>query len=253
MTDKLVIEICAGSVESAIAAARGGAARIELCSALSEGGLTPSQGIIEYVKRNLNIETFVLIRPRSGDFNYSRSEFETMKTDIFSAKVAGADGIVSGMLNTDGTVDTCRMKEIVEMASPMQVTFHRAFDLTRDPFEALEEIIVLGCQRILTSGQAFNALEGAALISLLTEKAGNRIIIMPGGGINATNLPELFTKTHAMEFHLSASVPVNSRMFYRKDKVSMGNMSSNEYSQVQTDPNLVSEICRIASGLTPVK
>lgn len=249
MTDKTVIEICAGSVESAIAAAHGGAQRIELCSALSEGGLTPSQAMIEYVKSNLKILTFVLIRPRSGDFSYSRAEFEVMKSDIFSAKVKGADGIVTGMLNTDGTIDTCRMKEIVEMAHPMPVTFHRAFDLTRDPYEALEEIIGLGCHRILTSGQASGAIEGVELISELVNKAGSRIIIMPGGGINTSNLRELFAKTGAAEFHLSAVSPVNSRMTYRKQAVNMGKGISDEYTFSQTNKTLVSEICKIASGL----
>lgn len=245
----VVIEICAGSVESAIAAKKGGAQRIELCSALSEGGITPSQAMIEYVKRNLKIETFVLIRPRTGDFSYSRAEFEVMKSDIFSAKAKGADGIVTGMLNTDGTIDTCRMKEIMDLARPLPVTFHRAFDLTRDPDKASEDIIKLGCKRILTSGQAQNALLGADLIARLVKIADNRISIMPGGGINAGNLQHIFDITGATEYHLSATTLVGSRMIFRKEGISMGNGSGNEYEMAQTDQNLVSEICQIASKL----
>lgn len=251
MTLKVLIEICAGSVESAIAASKGGAHRIELCSALSEGGLTPSQAMIEYVKTNLKIETFVLIRPRAGDFSYSRAEFEVMKSDIFSAKVKGADGIVIGMINTDGTVDTCRIKEVIEMARPMQVTFHRAFDLTRNPFEALETIIELGCQRILTSGQASSAPAGAALIAELVQQAGSRIIIMPGGGINASNLMDLFAVTRAAEFHLSAATQIESRMVFKKHGISMGKSAFDEYAIFQTDKNLVMEVCNIASRLNP--
>jgi len=249
MPSKVLIEICAGSVESAIAASKGGAHRIELCSALSEGGLTPSQAMIEYVKANLKIETFVLIRPRAGDFSYSRAEYEVMKSDIFSAKVKGAEGIVIGMINTDGTVDTCRMKEILEMASPMQVTFHRAFDITRNPFEALETIIELGCKRILTSGQASSALLGAALIAELVQQAGSRIIIIPGSGINESNLEELHAVASASEYHLSASAPVKSRMFFRKPEIAMGNGLTDEFLMMQTDPDKVSAICKIASGL----
>ncbi len=249
MPNKVLIEICAGSVESAIAASKGGADRIELCCSLPEGGLTPSQAVIEYVKNNLKIETYVLIRSRAGDFSYSRAEFEIMKSDIFSAKARGADGIVTGMLNTDGTVDTCRMKELIEMARPMQVTFHRAFDMTRDPFEALETIIGLGCQRILTSGHAALAMQGSALISELVKSAGSRIIIMPGSGINDSNLEELHAIAGASEYHLSASAPVKSRMFFRKPAITMGNDLTDEYLITQTDPDKVLTICNIASGL----
>ncbi|MBL7903968.1 MAG: copper homeostasis protein CutC [Bacteroidales bacterium] len=249
MSASVNIEICAGSVESAIAARQGGAHRIELCTALSVGGLTPSQGMIEYVKNILKTETFVLIRPRHGDFNYSRAEFEIMKSDIFAAKVKGADGIVVGMINTDGTVDTCRMKEIVEMAGSMQVTFHRAFDMTRDPYEALETIIGLGCHRILTSGQAASAMDGATVIARLVAQAGKRIVIMPGGGINAQNLSTLHQLTGATEFHTSASSPVYSRMRFRKEGVAMGIADSDEYSLLQTDKEKVAEICNIARTL----
>lgn len=249
MSSKIIIEVCAGSVESAIAASKGGANRIELCCALPEGGLTPSQAMIEYVIANLNFKTFVLIRPRSGDFSYSRAEFEVMKSDIFAAKAKGAHGIVTGMLNTDGSIDTCRMKEVVEMANPMKVTFHRAFDLAKDPYEALEIIIALGCDRILTSGMAGTALQGVELISGLVKQAGSRIVIMPGSGINASNLEEIYLKTGAHEFHLSATSATQSRMVFRKQGVKMGNGTADEYNFQQTDKNLVSEVCTLAARL----
>jgi len=249
MSSKVIIEVCAGSVESAIAASKGGANRIELCCALSEGGLTPSQAMIEYATTNLKIKTFVLIRPRSGDFSYSRAEFEVIKSDIFSAKAKGAHGIVTGMLNTDGSIDTCRMKEVIEMAHPMQVTFHRAFDLAKDPYDALEVIIALGCSRILTSGMAPTAIEGVELISGLVKQAGSRILIMPGSGINASNLEELRSKTGALEFHLSASSTTQSRMVYRRQGIKMGSGTGDEYNFTQTDKNLVSELCALAARL----
>lgn len=246
MSNSIKIEICAGSIESAIAANKGGADRIELCSALSEGGITPSAGIIEYVCDNLTIPVFVLIRPRTGDFHYTRADYEAMKKDILFAKRNGAKGIVTGMLNTDGTVDTCRMKDLIEMASPMEVTFHRAFDMSRNPFEALEEIINLKCHRILTSGQANNAIEGADLLSELVKIAGQRIIIMPGSGINLSNFNDLAEKTRAAEFHLSATRPFKSRMSYMKADVSMAGKNSNESEIIQTDSDTVERICDLA-------
>lgn len=249
MSNNIKIEICAGSIESAIAANKGGADRIELCSALSEGGITPSAGNIEYVCDNLNIPAFILIRPRTGDFHYSRADYEAMKKDILFAKRNGAKGIVTGMLNTDGTIDTCRMKDLIEMASPMQVTFHRAFDMTRNPVEALEEIINLGCHRILTAGQANNAIEGADLLAELVEIAGQRIIIMPGSGINLSNFSNLAEKTKATEFHLSATRSFKSRMSFLKTGVSMAGKNSNEFEIIQTDAETVESICNLAKQI----
>jgi len=246
LSNNIKIEICAGSIESAIAANKGGADRIELCSALSEGGITPSAGIIEYVCDNLNIPVFILIRPRTGDFHYSRADYEAMKKDILFAKRNGAKGIVTGMLNTDGTIDTCRMKDLIEMASPMQVTFHRAFDMTRNPVEALEEIINLGCHRILTSGQANNVIEGADLLAELVKIVGQRIIIMPGSGINLSNFSNLAEKTKATEFHLSATRSFKSRMSFMKTGVSMAGKNSNEFEIIQTDAETVESICNLA-------
>ena len=162
-----LVEICVDSLESATIAEAAGAGRIELCSALSEGGLTPSAGLVEAVRNNISIEVFVIIRPRGGDFLYSDHDFSVMRRDIERAGEAGADGIVTGLLNRDGTVDVERTAVLVEYATPMKVTFHRAFDLCREPKRALEDIISAGAARLLTSGQARTAIEGAQLIKEL--------------------------------------------------------------------------------------
>lgn len=237
-----LLEVCAGSLQSALNAAKGGAHRIELCDNLSEGGTTPSPGIILRVKELLDIPVFVLIRPRSGDFLYSSDEFVAMKEDILFCKEHRVQGVVFGILTAEGNVDIDRTAELVKLARPMQVTFHRAFDMASDPYAALESIIGLGCERILTSGQAATAMEGSDRISSLITKAGNRITIMPGGGINEHNVVELIQKTGAIEFHASLRSPVESQMKYRNDNVAMGKSSTGEYSQLETDPERVRQL-----------
>lgn len=246
MNKKILIEICVDSIESAFTAQKGGADRIELCSALNAGGLTPSKGMIEYAVSHLKIPVFVLIRPRSGDFLYSSAEYNVIKADIFTAKVAGAAGIVIGMLNSDGTVDTCRMKEVMEMCSPMKVTFHRAFDMVKDQFSALEQIIDLGCDRILTSGGSLHATIGSPVISELVQKAGERIIIMPGSGINEKNFAELVEATGCREYHLSASGVYTGKMKY--DNSQLSDVFPSSYPQ--TDLNKVELICSLADTLS---
>lgn len=246
MNKKILIEICVDSIESALIAQKGGAARIELCSALSVGGLTPSKGMIEYAVSHLKIPVFVLIRPRSGDFLYSNSEFNVIKSDIFTAKVAGAAGIVIGMINSDGSVDTCRMKEVMEMCRPMTVTFHRAFDMVKDQFSALEQIIDLGCTRILTSGGSLQATTGSPIISELVQKAGQRIIIMPGSGINEKNFAELVEATGCKEYHLSASGTNIGKMKYENNQLSEVFPSS----YPQTELGKVETICSLADTLS---
>ncbi len=250
MKANIQIEICAASIESALAAERGGANRIELCSALSEGGLTPSAGIIKYACQNLSIPVFVLIRPRTGDFFYSNDEFETMKEDIFAAKAYGAKGIVVGMLNADGTIDYLRMKMLIECARPMEVTFHRAFDMAKDPFIALEEIIKLGCQRILTSGQAITALEGLDLLGQIVKKAENRIKIMPGSGIKFENLAQIAKASGAREFHFSASAKLQSQMIYKNVDAAMVKETGQEFTIIQTDAAIVAEMRKLADQLS---
>ncbi len=227
------LEICANSVASCIEAQNGGAYRVELCAAIPEGGTTPSYGEISIAREMIDIKLNVIIRPRSGDFLYSEIEHKTMLKDIEIAKSLGADGVVFGCLTADGDVDIERNKELLDAAGDMDTTFHRAFDKCRNPFEALEDIIKLGFKRILTSGQQPKADKGIILLKELVSIAGNRIIIMPGSGITEDNISHIASETGASEFHLSARIPVKSKMRYREDNVSMGgtNITIDEYVQ----------------------
>jgi copper homeostasis protein len=200
----MILEIAANSVASALAAQEGGAGRVELCTALELGGLTPSSAQIELARERLTIPLYVLIRPRAGDFLYSDLECETMLRDIEACAAAGCDGVVLGVLDADGEVDMPRCRSLISSAGPMGVTFHRAFDLTRDPPSSLNDLIELGCERVLTSGAQASALEGAALIRQLVELSAGRIIVMPGAGVAAANIGTLREITGASEFHASA-------------------------------------------------
>ena len=195
-------------------AAAAGAHRIELCAAAAEGGTTPGFGTIKRVKEKISIDVYPIIRPRGGDFFYDDDEFIMMKTEILLCKELGCEGVVIGMLKQDGSIDKDRCRQLVALAYPMGVTFHRAFDRAINPFEALEDIIQTGCERILTSGHKPTALEGAQLLDELIRQAKDRIIIMPGSGIRAANIAEVAKKTGAAEFHSSASVKMNSSMTF---------------------------------------
>ena len=208
------LEICAFNLSSVLIAQRSGADRIELCASPEEGGTTPSAGLIRIARENLKIPLYPIIRPRGGDFLYTDEEFSSMLRDIEYCKQAGCDGVVIGMLLTDGTVDKQRCSRLIEAAYPMGVTFHRAFDWAANPFEALEDIIGLGCERILTSGQRPTATEGASLIDQLVREADDRIIIMPGSGVRASNIVQLAESTGAAEFHTSARLKQASAMDY---------------------------------------
>ncbi|TND09835.1 MAG: copper homeostasis protein [Bacteroidetes bacterium] len=234
-----VIEICAGSIVSAVAAQEGGADRIELCASLDAGGITPSPGQIIITKQKLSIPVFVLIRPREGDFFYSAAEYETMHSDILFCKKQGVDGFVFGLLDAEGNIDAQRNRQLVELAAPLPCTFHRAFDVCRDPFTALEEIISCGFTRILTSGQAATAAAGARLLAELVRKSAGRISIMPGGGISEKNIAALVQQTRATEFHASLKTAVTSKMKFRHEKVSMGGNEKSEYAWMETDPDRV--------------
>ncbi|MDD3563624.1 MAG: copper homeostasis protein CutC [Candidatus Cloacimonadaceae bacterium] len=202
----ILLEICTDSADAALAAEAAGADRIELCCAIEAGGLTPSYGCIKRCLELLKIPLNVLIRPHGGDFCYSENDFLQMLEDIAIAKTAGAQGIVSGVLNPDGSVDTARTKLLVEQAQPLSFTFHRAFDLARDPIQALEDVIFCGANRLLSSGQELSAEEGAELLSKLAALADGRIIIMPGAGINAESIGELLVPNLFTEFHMTARV-----------------------------------------------
>lgn len=238
---KLKIEVCAASVQSALNAQAAGAHRIELCSSLELGGITPSVATIQLAREMLEIDVFVLIRPRPGDFHYSPLEFETIKRDILFCKnlktTTGKkiNGVVIGILKKNGQVDLERTKELVQLAAPMEVTFHRAFDRAIDPFLSLEKIIETGATRILTSGQHANAMEGRFLLQQLIQKAANRITIMPGAGVNADNILELATITQAKEFHLSGKGIVKSKMEFKNEKVtfSQNGMSEDDYWETE--------------------
>lgn len=209
----MILEIAANSVASALAAQEGGAGRVELCTALELGGLTPSSGQIALAREKLSIPLYVLIRPRAGDFLYSDLEYETMLRDIEACAKAGCDGVVIGALDADGNVDMPRCHGLIAAAGQLGVTFHRAFDVTRDPLTALEDLVALGCERVLTSGAQPSAIEGAPLIRQLVELAAWRIAVMPGAGVTPDNLDELMAKTGASEFHASAKLQYASRMY----------------------------------------
>lgn len=254
------LEVCTGSITSVLHAAEGGAARVELCSGLDEGGLTPSIGLIQAALRVEGIAKHVLVRPRGGDFLYTEVEQDIIVDDIFAARRAGVDGVVAGALTADGDIDVeaCRRfldaakGEYVDFAEgdleeayflpPVTVTFHRAFDLCRDPFAALETLIELGFDRILTSGQAATAEAGIDLLRRLVEQADGRITIMPGCGVNPANAGRILQETGATEIHASARSTWPSVMRFRHPGVSMGVPGADEYATKETDVSIVRAI-----------
>ena len=246
----MILEVCVDSVESSINAESGGADRLELCGALEVGGITPGPGVLESVIANVNIPVNVMVRPRGGDFLYADSEFEVMRRDIDFAREAGAAGIVLGILLPDGTIDIDRTVYLVEYASPMTVTFHRAFDMTKDPLKALEALIAAGVTRLLTSGQCNSAFDGSGLLKKLVEIAGERIIIMPGAGLNEQNIAEVVRITGASEYHLTGRKVVESGMRYRRQGIALGHplMIDDEYQQRYTDTDRIATVKEILSS-----
>jgi len=214
------LEIAVFSVEAAVTALKAGAHRIEFCENLQEGGTTPSYGSLKTLRSFTTQPVFPIIRPRGGDFLYSRSEFEVMKSDLLIVKELGYLGAVIGLLNADGSIDTNRTKELVDIAGPsMQISFHRAFDRCKDPIKSVEDIIATGCKRILTSGQVPNAVDDLPLLKKLVEQAGDRIIIMPGSGVRSNNIKEIIQATGAKEIHSSARKMQASQMSYIKESM----------------------------------
>ena len=247
MSYKSKIEICANSVESAVKAQEGGAYRVELCAGIPEGGTTPSFGDIRMARQLLQqTKLHVIIRPRGGDFLYTQLEQEIMLHDIKVARQLGADGVVFGCLTAEGNVDVPAMKKLMNAVGDMSVTFHRAFDMCRNPKEALEQIIELGCHRILTSGLEANAPTGIPMLKELIEWADGRIIIMPGCGVNPGNILQIAEETGATEFHFSGRTQYESGMIYRNPKVSMGGtVQIDEYKKDVTNVEIVKEAVSI--------
>ncbi len=227
--ERITMEVCCYNLESAVNAKAAGADRIELCANRYQGGTTPSYGMLEVVRKNVDLPIFAMIRPRGGDFLYSKEELEVMLHDIQMTKELGMEGVVMGVLSKDGQVDSEIMKKLIETARPMEVTFHRAFDLTPDPTKSLEDLISIGVDRVLTSGQQNSAFDGVVLIKSLVETAREAISVMPGAGINEDNVASILEQTGARELHISASGSRPSKMKFHKEQVQMGNDGS-EYS-----------------------
>lgn len=246
----MTCEIVVYNIESALKAQEGGADRIELCDNPSEGGTTPSYGTIEAVRQNVNLDVYVMIRPRGGDFHYSNYEFHCMKRDISQCQKISVDGVVFGILNADGTLDKKRCKELIVKARPLKVTCHRAFDMTRDPFEALDDCIEAGFDRILTAGQQAQALKGADLIGELIKKANGRIAIMPGSGVNENTVQEILAKSKATEIHFSATAFRESEMNYKNQNIAgMGSDEGAEFKVRTVDPDRVRAMRKLAENI----
>jgi copper homeostasis protein len=230
-----ILEICVDSVASASAAAAGGADRVELCANLPEGGTTPSAGLIRTVRSVFPGRLMILIRPRGYDFLYSQSEVDAMLHDIATARTLGADGVVIGCLTQEGQIDVARCRELVAAAAALDITFHRAFDMSRDLGQALEDVIGLGIRRILTSGGQPDVPQGRAMITDLVRRAGDRLSIMPGGGVTHENLAEIVRSTSVREIHLSARHVVRSAMLHRNENCGMGvHSQGHEYEWRET-------------------
>ncbi len=228
-----IIEIATSDYESTKSAAAGGANRIELCANLVEGGTTQSFGVIKTCREHFDVQIYPIIRVRGGDFFYTEEEFDCMLKDALMCKDIGTDGVVIGFLNIDGTIDIKRTSRIVEAVYPLGVTFHRAFDRCRNPFEAMEQLINIGCERILTSGQQKTAPEGAPIIAELQKSANGRIIVMPGSGVRAANIRQLAESTGCTEFHTSLRDLTKTKMEFITP--AFENDEENHYYTVKAD------------------
>lgn len=243
---KFKLEICVDTVESAINAQSAGADRVELCSSLPEGGTTPGYGTISSARSNLSIGLHVIIRPRGGDFLYSGIEYDIIRRDIEMCGEIGVDGIVVGILEQDGKIDVERTARLIELARPMTATFHRAFDLCNDSLMGLEDVIATGADRLLTSGQSNKAEEGVELLGTLVKRAKDRIIIMPGSGINELNIANIARITGASEFHLTGRKIIDSEMIFHRQNISMGGIAGlSEFSRKVADPDMIRTIIGI--------
>ncbi len=245
---KSTLEICCYSIQSVINAAKEGANRVELCADISAGGTTPSIGFIERVKRVHGIAVYVIIRPRWGDFLYTEDEFFIMENDISACEHNGVKGVVFGILNSDGSVDTTRTKRLAELAYPMEVTFHRAIDRSNDMFKAIDDIYACGIKRILTSGGHPTAIEGIEVIKKMVEYAGDRISIMAGSGVNADNIKQLYD-AGVREFHSSATEFTPSKMTCRNPNFNMGSGVMDEFAIQYADSNKIAAMRKLIDNL----
>ena len=230
----VLVEACVDAIDAAIEAEQGGAARLELCGELLQGGVTPSAGLIAAVWDRIDIPLFVLVRPRTGDFLYTDDELDVMRRDIEQVKTLGVEGVALGALTADGDVDVSRMQSLVELARPMSVTFHRAFDFVRRQDAALDALLELGVDRVLTSGGAPTALEGVSAIAELVRRVGDRMIVMAGGSITASNVGEIVAKTGVREVHVRGAARVESAMKHRRDVVSLSKVGASDYERTVT-------------------
>ncbi|MGE0771557.1 MAG: copper homeostasis protein CutC [Cyclobacteriaceae bacterium] len=247
----MTLEVVVYNFESAMRAQEGGADRIELCDNPAEGGTTPSYGMIEQVRQNISLDVYVMLRPRGGDFLYSNYEFHMMKRDLAQCQRLSVDGVVFGILTPEGTIDKKRCKEIIDKARPLKVTCHRAFDMTRDPFEALDDCIEVGFDRILTSGQKPKAIEGIDLIGKLVERAGDRIAIMAGAGISENNVIDVVKRSGASEIHFSAATTRDSQMSFRNSQISsMGAQPNESYLLRTVDPEKIKQIRKLVDNVS---
>jgi len=248
MNDPILLEICVDSVESARAAQSGGATRIELCSDLAEGGITPSLALIEAVRTAVTIDVHVIIRPRGGDFCYSDEEFRMMRRDIEVARDARVDGVVLGILDPNGRIDVPRTRALLQFARPLSATFHRAFDMTADLGSALNAVSNTGVDRILTSGGAPTCMEGLETLGSLVKCSQDRIRIIAAGGIRAHNVRKIIECTGVREIHAGPSRPVASPMSYQNARISLGKTAGCEYQRLQVFEEDVRAIVRSISG-----
>ncbi|MDB5240134.1 MAG: copper homeostasis protein CutC [Spirosoma sp.] len=244
----MITEVCAYSLESCLKAQTAGAGRVELCGGQAEGGTTPSAGLIQLARQHLTIPVFVMIRPRGGDFLYTNTELAVMRADLEMAKQMSVAGVVFGLLQANGTVDEGRTSQLVELAYPLPVTFHRAFDMTRNPTEALEAVIRTGAVRILTSGQQPTAELGLPVLRQLVQQAGGRIEIMAGAGVHASNARVLM-EAGVDALHLSGSTKHNSPMIYQQSNVSMASTIPGEYERMEADEEKIRGVVDLLSSV----
>jgi copper homeostasis protein len=242
---RILLEVVVDSVESAVAAESGGAGRVELCSGLVEGGVTPSAGMIAECRERVSVPLYVMIRPRGGDFLYSDAEADIMLRDIDLARKLGADGVVLGLLLPDGTVDVERTRRMVVQARPLDVTFHRAIDVSRNPLEALDTLLAIGVDRVLTSGGAPSALAGARTIARMVHQAAGRLVILAGGRVNERNAAKIVQRTGVTELHARGARQVKSGMKHRNRLLSFrGRPLASDYVAEYTDAGRIRDILK---------